>query len=192
MIDLRRRLKEVEMSHKVFERKERRDFKARYNDDVRPQLMQVKKVCSKRTKSRCEKPEKISDFAVWYGNLRCKEEEKSEKSLKQEERDDKKEVDVLRNVAVSFYDDLMDADITTRYPANGERYDFVTLVAAIYQANMELGYRTSDNQTTYTEPEVFEYTLQKISNTDMRKRAEVYREKIKKQLQKKAKAMTDT
>lgn len=169
-----------ERAEKRLQRLEKKEFTARYHSDVRPKLQHVHKICAKRTKSLCESPTQIFEFAVWYGKSRHLT--RMSKG-KKEDDDDVVAVNDYRRAAVSLYVDLMDGDLETIYPADGERYNFVTLVAALYQANMQLGYEN----TTYKEPRVFEYTLEKIHNPDMKKKAKECRHEVSQQLKKKLK-----
>ena len=198
LLDFRSRVKQIEKTQTILLFQEKGKLKARYNSDVRPKLEQVKDICERQTNSRCESAEEIGKFAVWYGKNRYKQKDSKQKEddikriLKKmilkliidskQKEDDIKAVNELRTTAVTFYDDLLESKLTTRFPADGERYDFVTLVAAVYQANMELGYLASANKKPYREPDVFVYTLRAISNSEMKKRAKQYRAKVKKQI----------
>lgn len=179
LLDFRKRIKQVEKAQKLLIFQEKGKFKARYNSDVRPRLEQVKEICAGQDKS-CESAKEIAEFAVWYGENRWKE--KKREPLQQKERDDIKTVTDMRITTVTFYDDLLESELTTRFPSDGERLDFVTLVAAVYQANMQFAYQ----EFPYKERDVFIYTMEAISDSEMKEKAKKCQDEVKKMIEEKA------
>lgn len=153
------------------------EFMTRYSNEVRPKHKRAKRVCYKLTDSRCKFPTQMFEFAVWFGKNR---------NLKKDD-DDVVAVDDFRHNAVNLYKALMIDGVETIYPADGERYEFVTLVAALNQANAQLGHEVA----TYNEHPVFEYTLEKIKDPDMKKRAKECRHEVSQLFKEKAEAMTN-